>query len=165
MQTLALVTGFFFVVRQIKLAQQQNSISHLNYFRELWLSEPILRARQSFLGNSSEVDGNLRPHEDTIVQYFNDIGIAIRTGQVDEGHVVRFFGYFIEGFWLSLVDQIKRCRETTSDPSIYGSFEHLYELVISANAKNGIAPFTQARLTVFVREEAGLARFYLNIPG
>ncbi|MBC2837622.1 hypothetical protein [Paragemmobacter straminiformis] len=164
LQTFTLIGGFYFVIRQIRLAQVQNSISHLNFFREIWISPAILRARRSFNAAPVVADGEIRAHEDVMCLFFNDIGIAIRTGQVDKVHVVRFFGFFVEGYWLLMSEQIQRCRDRASDPSIYGSFERLYEIVIQENERYGLGTLTASRLGMFVKEEAALANFYLDAP-
>ncbi len=162
LQSLTLIGGFYFVTRQIKLAQEQNSISHLNFFRDLWISGPILRARGSFRESSVTVNGELRAHEDAMCLFLNDIGIAIRTGQVDKVHVVRHFGYFVEGYWLLMADQIQCYRDLVDDQSIFGSFQRLYDVVLKQNEHYELGRLTTSRLGRFVDEEAALADFYLG---
>lgn len=160
LQTVTLVSGFYFVIRQIRLAQIQNSITHLNYLRDLWISRPILRARSCFHNEPVTVNGEMRPFEDAMCSFFNDIGIAIRTGQLDKLQVARHFGYFIEGYWLLMADQIKCCRDSFEDQTIYSSFEHLYDVVLAENKRLALGRFPASRLKVFAKEEAALADFY-----
>lgn len=161
-QALAIMVGFYFVVRQISLAQQQNSITHMIYFRELWHSPAILRARSDLGILPSEPNGIFRPHEDVLATFANDLGIAVRTGQIDGEHVRRYFGYYITGYWVVLAPQIRVFREAASFPRAYSSFEYLHDLLSKMDRKLGIASMSPEAVERFKQEEMIHAQYFIE---
>lgn len=163
-QSLFLVIGFAFVVRQIRLAHDQNSITHLNYFRDLWNSAPLLRSRVAFLEHPLESEGPLLAHEDLIVTFMNDLGMAVKAGQADKEHVWSYFGYYVESYWLLLSEKIRLFRLKRSDPNYFINFENLHTMVREMNAKRGSPALDATHVDVFRREESVLGCFLLNTP-
>lgn len=161
-QSLAIVVGFYFVIRQISLARHQNSISHMIYFRELWQSPAILRARRDFAITPVEPTGVFLPHEDVLATFANDLGIAVRTKQVDAEHIGRYFGYYIEGYWIVLAPQILKYREVNNSPSVYSSFEHLYRIVADADARRGLPSLSASGAERFRSEEKLHAEYHME---
>lgn len=161
-QAVAIIVGFYFVVRQISLARHQNSITHMIYFRDLWQAPPILRARRDLGRIPTEANGDFLPHEDVLATFANDIGIAVRTGQVDAEHVRRFFGYYIIGYWMVLGPQVRKYRESTGFEEVFSSFEYLHDILVEMDTRRGLSPMTDVIAQRFRQEEAIQAQYYLE---
>ncbi len=163
-QTVAIIVGFWFVIRQINLARDQNSISHLNYFRDMWMSDTFLRARLSYQVSEPGVNAGLLGPDDVIANFMNDLALAVRSGQADAKHVQSYFGYFVEGYWLALKPKIIAFRERTANNDFYQHFEFLYDTIAKSSTDRGRPTMQEGYLPTFFYEEAVLARFCLDMP-
>ena len=164
-QTVSIIVGFVFVYRQIRLAGYQNSITHLNYFRDLWKSEQLMRARGTLWDRPIDREIDFLGHEDVLATFMNDLGLAVATNQADRQHVYSYFGYYVEGHWLVLGPKILRYRERMSDPNFFANFEKLYRTVQEINTKSSSLPMRPGHAADFLIQEKVLADFMLGRDG
>lgn len=161
-QAVLVVVGFYLVIRQLRLARDQNSITHLNYFREVWNSEPLLRARLAVVENTVREEADFEGYEDVLATFMADLGAAIGIGQANTEHVWSYYSYYIDGYWLLLSPKITRYREKISDKTYFEEFEALYKLSAKVSRRHGAFPMLESYLGFFREEEARLVRFMLS---
>ncbi|MBD3663412.1 hypothetical protein [Sulfitobacter aestuariivivens] len=161
-QATLVIIGFYLVSRQLRLARDQNSISHLNYFREVWNSEPLLRARLAVAERTVLESSDFEGYEDVLVTFMEDLGAAISVGQVNTEHVWRYYSYYIDGYWLLLNPKVTYYRERTSDPIYFEGFEELHNLSARVSRQHGTFPMLESYLSSFRKEEIKTVRFLLG---
>jgi hypothetical protein len=161
-QAALLLFGFIFVGRQIRLARDQNSISHLNFFRREWNSEPLLRARLAVVQNSSREEPDLEGYEDVVASFLEDLGAAIRVGQVNTEHVWSYYSYHVDGYWMILRPKVEFYRQKTQDKFYFKGFEDLQKLSERISRKKGTIPMLESYEIVFRKEEEAFVSFLLN---
>ena len=161
-QATLVVVGFYLVSRQLRLAGDQNSISHLNYFREVWNSEPLLRARLAVCEKTVQERSDFEGYEDVIATFMEDLGAAIRVGQVNTEHVWSYYSYYIDGYWPLLKPKVTYYRERTSDKCYFEGFEALYRHSEKVAHQHGTFQMLESYLPLFRREEIKTVRFLLS---
>jgi hypothetical protein len=97
-----------------------------------------------------------------LATFANDIGIAVRAGQVDAEHVRRYFGYYVKAYWVVLEPQITKYREMNDFPAVFSSFEYLYRLVTELDARKGLGPVSAPEADRFRKEEMVQAQYHLE---
>lgn len=160
-QAALVVVGFYLVSKQLRLARDQNSISHLNYFREVWNSDPLLRARLAVAEKTDQEPSDFEGFEDVLASFMEDLGAAIKVGQVNTEHVWSYYSYYIDGYWLLLKPKITFYRERTSDPSYFEGFESLHRLSEKVAGQHGTFPMLESYLSFFRKEEVRTVQFLL----
>lgn len=160
-QATLVVVGFYLVSRQLRLARDQNSISHLNYFREVWNSDPLLRARLAVAEKTDQENSDLEGYEDVLATFMEDLGAAISVGQVNTEHVWSYYSYYIDGYWLLMKPKVIFYRKHTSDPSYFEGFEALHRLSEKVARRHGTFPMLESYLSSFRKEEVRTVRFLL----
>lgn len=157
-----IVLGFYFVYRQVRLARDQNSISHLNYFREVWNSDALLRARLAVAEESNEDEVEFEGFEDVVATFMEDLGAAVHAGQANREHVWNYYGYYIEGYWQLLQPKIRYYHSNSGDRTYFERFKWLFDLNAETNKRNGTSSMPVSYLNAFRREEAKAVRFMLG---
>ena len=161
LQTLLVVTGFAFVTRQLKLARDQNSISHLNFFRDLWYSPGLLRARLATVEDDDLSSRDFEGYEAVLAAFLEDLAAANRIGQINRIHLWSYYSFYIEGYWNILKPKLSFYRKKISDPSYFSGFERLYADMQKISRKKGAPPMSVDYLEFFREEEAREVRFLL----
>ncbi len=164
LQSFLVLVGFALVIRQMRLARDQNSISHLNFFRELWNSEAVLRARMVMAEESVLEASDFDAAEDVIATFMEDLAAAVRVGQVNKEHLWSYFSFFIEGYWLMLEPKIKFYQKKTSDPTYFRGYHDLYRLSGRISRQKGGFPMLESYVAFFREEESIYVRFLLDKP-
>lgn len=160
-QTILVLAGFIFVRKQLRLARDQNSITHLNYFRELWESDAMLRARLAVVKGTTDDEEDFNGPEDVIATFMEDLGAAVQVGQADTSHVWSYFSYHVEGYWILLTPKIKFYRQKTSDKNYFTGFEDLYQLSCRISESKG-SPKMPVNYMQFFREEEETVALFLS---
>mgnify|MGYP003700769717 CR=1 FL=1 len=122
----ALVTlGFIFVVRQIFIAREQNSISHLIHFRTTWNAEPLLSARQKICEDYPKTDNILTPHDDLVAAFLEDLAAAIQVSHANSKHAWSYFSYYIEIYYAMLGPTIEN-YQSEIEATYFAGFKNLH---------------------------------------
>lgn len=153
------MVGFILVIKQLRIARDQNSINQLNYFREYWNSSAMLRARMSVADSNTELSDELTAAEDVLASFMEDLGSAISAGQADRTQVWSYFSYHVEGYWLILQPKIIEYRRKTSDPNWYTNFEDLHAIVKKMAIKIGSPVMDSMSTESFRKDERSLIDF------
>ncbi len=161
-QSTLVVFGFWLVIRQLRLARDQNSIGHMNYFREVWNSEALLRARLAVVDSSEDAETDLEGYEDVVAIFMEDLGAALYAGQASEEHIWNYYSYYVEGYWQILQPKIAFYRRKTNDCTYFERFERLYKICTDSDAKRGTSSMLKSYLFAFRNEEAKVVCFMLN---
>lgn len=161
-QTVLVVFGFYFVWRQLKLARAQNSISHLNFFRETWSSRELLRARLATVRNRDDSFRDLTGYEEVLTAFLEDLAVASKIGQINNQHLWSYYSYHIEGYWHILKPKIMFYRDKAGDTSFYEDFEALYADMIKISSIHHAQPMTEEYLDTFREEEMSSVKFLLE---
>lgn len=161
-QSSLVLLGFLLVLRQLRSAREQNSISHLNFFRDLWISRSLLRARLAVVQNSDGSVGDFEGYEDVLATFLEDLSAAARIGQLNKAHLWSYYSYYIEGYWLLLKPKIIQYRNKISDPTYFAGFEKLYYVMCKVSETHGSSPMPTSYVEQFRIEEARVLRFLLR---
>lgn len=162
LQSTLVIAGFYFIRRQLRLTSDQNSISHLNFFREVWNSQPLLRARLSVVEFSNDEKVDFEAHEDILATFMEDLAAVVRVGQVNNEHVWSYFSYYVEGYWMIINQKVRFYQEKTSDETYFKGFERMYKLMCEHNTKRGGKNMGPDYQQEFRKEEARVVRFLLE---
>lgn len=162
LNSIFVIIGFGLVIRQLRIAHDQNSINHLSYFRELWNSETLLRARLSVLESSDDSESELRGSEDVIATFMEDLGAAVHYGQVHREHVYNYYVYYTDGYWQILKNKVICYRKKTYSDEYFIRFEDLFNVLRVIDRKFARTPMPESYVDEFRKEESRAVRFMLN---
>ena len=134
----------------------------MNFFREVWNSEPLLRARLAVVETTDIEESDFEGHEDILASFMEDLGAAIRVGQVNTEHVWSYYSYYVDGYWLLLKPKITFYRAKTSDQSYFDGFESLFKLCARDSRKHGTFSHARIVLAMFQRRGEKSGAFFVG---
>lgn len=150
------------MMRQVKATRSQNSVTHLNFFRAEWNSEPILRARLAVVEGFDQSNLDLTPPDDILASFFEDVADIALSDQVNLQHIWSYFSFYFEGYWPILKPKIYQYRKEMGDKNYYRSFEDLYYKLNKETGNRDSTVMPKSYVPSFLKDEEELARFYLR---
>jgi hypothetical protein len=166
---LAIVT-LWFGLRQLRLASNQLEAFRMDASaRERFLREELLlRTQLTFM---DRFDGSeLRKQrsvlasyfiknvqhdlvKEHVLEFFEDLGLFLRRGYLDEELVWSTFGYYAVRWWKAAYDYIDRERTDKKDPEIFADFQELTKRFQARDLKKGLSDPTTDDVNAFLNDE------------
>jgi len=99
------------------------------------------------------------PHdqiEETVMDFFEDAGLFLRRGYLDEELVWSTFGFYGVLWWTACRNYILEERKQKNDPTLFEDFEILANNLTRRDAKRGLVSSSPIKLEEFLEEERDL---------
>ena len=94
--------------------------------------------------------------KETVIDFFEDMGLFLRRGLLDEEIVWDTFGFYAVRWWLACKNYVLEERKRTDDPTVFSDFEGLVGTLRNRDAKAGLAEPTASEIRAFLRDESRL---------
>jgi hypothetical protein len=159
--TLLLVgVTFWMAYKQIGLLRRQTDDAHANLclqnhltFTARFDSPAMQRDRRSlaehFLSSRPEIP-------ERVLDFFEDIGLFLRRGYLDEELAWDTFGFYTVRWWAVCKGYILEERRRQNDSTLFTDFEDLAKRFLTRDAKAGLTEATPSDLQQFLKDERDL---------
>ena len=94
--------------------------------------------------------------KETVIDFFEDMGLFLRRGFLDEELVWDTFGFYAVRWWLACKTYVLEERKRTDDPTVFSDFENLVGTLRNRDVKAGLAEPTASEIHAFLRDESRL---------
>jgi hypothetical protein len=91
---------------------------------------------------------------DSVVNFFEDLGLFLDNGYLDEKMVWEMFGYYAVRWWEATKNQAIKQRRTHNDQTLFGDFETLAEKMRKRDAKAGLQSQIAEDIKAFLKDES-----------
>ena len=162
--TWALVLVTLWMARkQISLLRQQTDDAHANISLQIHLkftarfdTPEMLRDRKElaehFLsGRSPEV-------QERVLDFFEDMGLFLRRGHLDEELAWSTFGFYAVRWWAICKGYILKERKRQSDTTLFIDFEDLTKRFMARDSKANLTEATPSDIENFLKDERDLQK-------
>jgi hypothetical protein len=129
---LALVFSFYFLIKQIKIQNSANMMSFINVTESKWRSDEFVEIRKKVCAKQTN---RIDKEEETLLSFFEDLGILYKRRIVDIDIIWEKFSYYIENYWQILEPNIIEFQKESNDSTWFQNFENLYSETIKYSAK------------------------------
>jgi len=142
--------------RQLEQAHESDSVRHLVRFIEQFEGEPLVGYRRVVA--EKRIRGTSYPAEaQHLLNFFETIGLLVRRKYLDVKDVWSSFGYWMFNVYADFREEIE--QEQRDDPSYYGDFCSLIEMLREVEAEHGSKDDHPSRDEImdFWRDESKIA--------
>ena len=147
--------------KQIALLRQQTEDAHANLCLQNHLTftarfdSPAMRRDRKHL---AEYFLSSRPEiPETVLDFFEDLGLFLRRGCLDEELAWDAFGFYAVRWWAICKGYILEERRKQSDSTLFTDFEDLIKRFLARDAKAGLVEPTPSDLQQFLKDEHDLS--------
>jgi hypothetical protein len=152
--TWALVAVTYFMMRQqTSLLRTDLKVRHQLAFADRFDAEEMLNnrkllARQLLSGaGRSEI-------EEPVMDFFEDMGLFLRRGYLDEELLWNSFGYYGVRWWAACKNYILEERKLQNDPTLFTDFELLAKRFRALDIQEKLPEATSSELQSFLQDES-----------
>jgi hypothetical protein len=158
MQTIVILVSLIFIYRQVRLQRYSNLLQMLIKMRETWDSPQMIRHRQTTCQNHRTGSKKIDAAEGQVLGFFEEMGLLLRKGVLEEEFVWGTHSYFIEHYWSMLQNNIKEYRLATEDSSWFEELETLRKRMGKFAKKKKVSGLdkTEAEIAAFILGEMSL---------
>ena len=93
---------------------------------------------------------------ETVMDFFEDIGLFLRRGYLDEELIWSTFGFFCARWWVACKGYVLEERRTQDDPTLFSDFEDLTKRLLARDVKESLTEPTPSDLKQFLEDERDL---------
>jgi len=94
--------------------------------------------------------------EETVIEFFEDMGLFLRRRYLDEELIWSTFGFFAVRWWAACKGYVLEVRRVHDDSTLFTDFEHLAKRFLSRDAGAGLTEPTPSDLKQFLEDEQDL---------
>jgi hypothetical protein len=118
----------------------------------------LLKARRELARRLLPNNASRDQIEETVLNFFEDMGLLLRLGYLDEKLMWSTFGFFAVRWWSACEDYIVNERETQNDSTLFKDFEDLTKRFKARDVRAGltVAKATPPDLKQFLEDERDL---------
>lgn len=138
LQFLAVISGFYFLFKQINLLREKNMLDTLLNIDALWKSNTLCKNRKMACEKYLENTKNINLEESVVLGFFEDIGLYVKRKVFGLDVVWEKYSYYIDHYWDMYEPHIQAYREGTSDDTWFHSFEYLKSKMDQFSQQRGI---------------------------
>ena len=124
-QSLAIIISLIFIYRQVRIQRDSNMLQMLSKMRESWDGPQMIKYRHTACENRLKSSRKIDAAESQVLGFFEEMGLFLRKGVLEEEFVWITYSYFIEHYWSMLEPNIKEFRLSSKDKSWFEEMETL----------------------------------------
>jgi hypothetical protein len=117
---------------------------------------PRLRNARKELAHRLLSDALRDQIEETVMEFFEDMGLFLRRGYLDEEFIWSTFGFFAVRWWSGCKGYVLEERRAQNDSMLFTDFEDLAKRFLARDARAGLAEATPSDLKQFLKDERDL---------
>jgi hypothetical protein len=151
------VVTFWMAWRQSEAMRTDLRARFLLTFIDRFDGSRLLKARKE-LAHRLLTNASRDQIEETVLNFFEDMGLLLRLGYLDEKLMWSTFGFFAVRWWSACEDYIVNERETQNDCTLFKDFEDLTKRFKARDERAGltVAKAPPPDLTQFLEDERDL---------
>ena len=93
---------------------------------------------------------------ETVIEFFEDMGMFLGRGYLDEELIWGTFGFYAVRWWASCRSYVLEERKQQNDSTLFEDFEILASKLTNRDAKEGLAKPSAEDLRAFLEDEGDL---------
>jgi hypothetical protein len=90
---------------------------------------------------------------ETVMDFFEDVGLYVRHGYLNEEMVWDTFGFYAFRWWIACKDYVLEERRLHDDQTLFTDFENLGKRMRKRDMEDGIKEPTTANIETFLKDE------------